>query len=162
VERVLLEGCIRPDVGHDGNAVPSVARDAQALGFANSAEIGPGVKAVAVQEEDGQSFVSAGANSVARLEYPLARAGILHALSEGQDVDDVAEFMAFALSEAGQVVVNATGPFQGLVSPLVARERLRLMDWHACQLVARQQAVTRLKRSRAPVGRRELQGASNH
>jgi phosphate transport system substrate-binding protein len=130
VERVLLEGLVRPSRYSSEGVADTVARNPLAIGFAADSVIAPGVKCLAVQLEDGDDYVlPSSSRGGASAEYPLARIGYLYSMPSGGMGGGVPDFIRFVLSDRGQRIVEENSPFRMLSPIVVGRERLRLNDW---------------------------------
>jgi phosphate transport system substrate-binding protein len=127
----VLDNGRRPD-GEVINAgtyiLDAVAKDPDAIGFANLLFENPSVKQVALAAENGSPYVTASPESAWRRDYPLTRYSTVYVNRRpGQPLDPkVAEFLRYILSREGVEAVIKDKAFLPLHPKVVSEELQKL------------------------------------
>jgi phosphate transport system substrate-binding protein len=129
-ERALCGGRFRDEVREQPgprSVILSITESAYGIGYSAAADLGPGVKTLAVARGDGEPGKPE-SEDVEAGNYPLARELYVYRLPAAQDPARAAlidAFLAYALSDAGQAAV-AEARFFPLPAERLAEERARL------------------------------------
>ncbi len=125
-QRALCGGRFRDDIRVQPGAVSAVLSIVEApagIGYGATADLRAGIKALAIASAEGEPPARAVADDVYAGRYPLARDLLLY--RRPGDDGLAADFVRFALSEAGQQAVVEAG-FFALPDARLARERASL------------------------------------
>lgn len=105
-----------------------VAKDPYAIGYAGFGNVMPGVKAIALAEEDGGPYYQGTFEEVLNQKYPLSRVIYIYVnRAPGKPLDPkVSEFLKFVLSAKGQNDIVKEGIFLPLPLSMVKEELAKL------------------------------------
>jgi phosphate transport system substrate-binding protein len=107
----------------------AVAKDPEGIGFANVLFENPGVRAIALGEQDGGPYFAPSVESAWRRDYPLTRySTVFINRAPGQPVDPkVREFLRYILSRDGMRAVVDDASFLPLNGEVIKQE-LKALD----------------------------------